>query len=229
MSPYRIILVEGMIGAGKSETAERLARSLRHRGRNASCFHEFAENHPIRTKAVDRLRSESPELQAHVATMPTQSGRYSLDQWSELVDRCRSEDSTAILESTFLQNSVLPLFLNEAPKKSVKRRFGDIVERVRDAPAILVLLEYSDVRSRLEGIHRERGEPWSSWNLRSAADLPWSRHRKLTGLDALVAFYTEWSSIVAELLREYPLPYLRIVDPHLDWSAANLRIEAQLA
>lgn len=229
MAPYRLILVEGMIGAGKSETAARLARSLRNRGRRASHFHEFAQDHPIRTKAVDHLRNESPESRARVAAVTMESDRYSLDQWSALVDGCRSDDSTVILESTFLQNSVLPLFLNNAPIRSLKRRFGDIVERVRDAPAILVLLEYSDVRLRLEGIHRERGEPWSSWNLRSVSDLPWSQRRKLTGFDALVTFYTEWSSIVADLLREYPLPCLRILDPHLDWWAANLRIEAQVA
>jgi len=47
MRMRRLILIEGMIGAGKSTMAERLAAMLTEEGRGVHAFHEFADNHPL--------------------------------------------------------------------------------------------------------------------------------------------------------------------------------------
>jgi len=52
----RLVLIEGMIGSGKSTTAVRAAAMLTARGASVRAFNEFAEDHPIRTRHVDLLR-----------------------------------------------------------------------------------------------------------------------------------------------------------------------------
>jgi thymidylate kinase len=52
----RLILIDGMIGAGKSTLAGDLERWLPGRGERARAYNEFAGDHPIRTQAIDRLR-----------------------------------------------------------------------------------------------------------------------------------------------------------------------------
>ena len=57
MAASRLILIEGMIGSGKTTTAERLRDWLSGRGENVRAFGEGAADHPIRTRRVDELLS----------------------------------------------------------------------------------------------------------------------------------------------------------------------------
>ena len=70
----RLILIEGMIGAGKSTMAARLAAMLTERGENVQVFNEFADDHPIRTRHVDLLRAAGPAL----------TSSYDACQWNAL-------------------------------------------------------------------------------------------------------------------------------------------------
>ena len=56
MDPARLILVEGMIGSGKT-TALGIGDCLAGRGEIARVFREAAVDHPIQTRAEDRLRA----------------------------------------------------------------------------------------------------------------------------------------------------------------------------
>jgi thymidylate kinase len=53
----RLVLIEGMIGAGKTTTARRVQTWLTSRGEDARAFDELAPDHPIRTRAADRVRA----------------------------------------------------------------------------------------------------------------------------------------------------------------------------
>src|SRR5215813_6641814 len=123
MRMRRLILIEGMIGAGKSTTAERLAAMLTGGGGDVHVFLEFADNHPIRTPGVDLVRTgaKAPE------------SMYDLGQWNALADRCTQGANTVIIESTFLQNSMMPLFVDDAPIAVVEELFAEITRRI--APA----------------------------------------------------------------------------------------------
>src|SRR6185295_19868134 len=110
MPARRLILIEGMIGAGKSTTAERLAARLTEDGDAVRAFNEFADDHPIRTRHVDFL----------LAAGPAPASAYDAGQWNALADRCARGADTVIIESTFLQNSVMPHFVDDAPVGVVK-------------------------------------------------------------------------------------------------------------
>ena len=79
MGAPRLILVEGMIGSGKTTTAGYLADWLSRRGEDVRAFDEGAADHPIRTRRVDELLA-APE--------PGDPGVYSAGQWRRLAERC---------------------------------------------------------------------------------------------------------------------------------------------
>ena len=107
MAASRLILIEGMIGSGKTTTAERLADWLSGRGEDVRAFDEGAADHPIRTRRVDELLG---------APAPGDPDAYSAGQWRRLAERCLRDGQTVILESIFLQNSVMPAFIDGAPR-----------------------------------------------------------------------------------------------------------------
>lgn len=218
----RLVLIEGMIGAGKTTTAAHVARWLVGQGDDARAFDEGAPDHPIPTRVVDLLLGTIAE------TDPVREDRYAIDRWADLARRCRHGRQTVILESTFLQNSVLPRFLEDAPIDEVRALFARIAARMAPADPLLVYLRPSDTARAVERTHQERGDPWASRNLAAASDYPWTRARGLSGLEAIIALYRAWEPVVDDLLHGAPFEKLLLVDPQDDWDAALGRIYAAL-
>ena len=213
----RLILVEGMIGSGKTTTAERLGDWLSGRGEDVRAFDEGAADHPIRTRRVDELLG---------APAPGDPDAYSASQWRRLAERCLRDGHTVILESIFLQNSVMPAFIDGAPAATVTEICAEIQRQAAPAEPFLVYLRPTDIAAAIARVHRARGEPWSSRNLAFVENSPWARRRNLRGRDAVVRLYQAWEPVVSQLYDRYPFGKLMVPDPQHDWPAALQTIRA---
>ena len=213
----RLILIEGMIGAGKSTTAERLGARLTEDGEDVRVFDEFANDHPIRTRQVDSL----------LGAGPAPASSYDAGQWNALADRCARGAHTIVVESTFLQNSVMPHFVDDAPLGVVKEAFADIAARIAPAAPLLAYLRPSDVAEAIRRVHAERGEPWSSRNYAFVSACPWARRRGLVGERAVIELYRAWEQVVDELLTT--VESMLILDPQRDWEDVLGRLYAAVS
>jgi len=206
----RLILVEGIIGSGKTTTAGHLAGWLSCRGADVRVFAEGAADHPIRNRRVDELLA---------APAPGDPGAYSAGQWRRLAERCLRDEQTIILESVFLQNSVMPAFIDDAPT-AVTDICAEIQQQAAPAEPFLVYLRPTDIAAAIARVHVARGEPWSSRNVVYVQDCPWARRRNLRGRDAVVRLYQAWDPVASELFDRYPFGKLMVPDPHHDWLAS---------
>jgi hypothetical protein len=226
----RLILIEGMIGAGKTATARLVETWLMSRGEDARAFQELAEDHPIRTRAVDQLREHYRQL----AEPPGPAGDggvadpgvYAAGQWLRLAERCRLSQQTVILESSFLQNSVMPAFVEGAPAETVREIFTMIEREAAAAEPLLIYLRPTDIASAIGRVHRERGEAWAAQNMAWVAARPWARSRNLGGREAVIRLYQAWEGVVDDLYGRYLFGKLMVTDPHQDWDTALARIYA---
>ena len=164
MAVPRLILIEGIIGSGKTTTAGHLADWLARRGEHVRAFDEGAADHPIRTRRVDELLA---------APAPGDPGVYSAAQWRRLAERCLRDQQTIICESVFLQNSVMPAFIDDAPVATVAEICTEIQRQAAPAEPFLVYLRPADVAAAIARVHQARGEPWSSRNVAYVQDCPW--------------------------------------------------------
>jgi hypothetical protein len=228
----RLVLIEGMIGSGKTSTAVGVGDWLASRGENARVFREGAADHPIRTRAEDRLRAAAGPRPAgppgSATGDPAEDGMsaYPLDQWRRLAERCLRGPQTVILEGSFLQNSVMPAFIDGAPARTVDGTFTQIVRQAAPAEPLLVYLRPADIEAAIARVHRDRGEPWSSRNVDFVENCAWARGRGLHGRDAVVGLYRAWEPVVTRLYRRYPFPKIMVTDPQQDWPETLARVRA---
>jgi hypothetical protein len=225
----RLILIEGMIGSGKTTTALRVGDWLAGQGHDVRVFREAAADHPIRTRAEDRLRA-APGSAADGRTGGSGSpGAYPDDQWRRLAERCLPGQPAIILEGSFLQNSVMPAFIDDAPSPAVDEIFSRIVRQAAPAEPLLVYLRPAGIGEAIARVHRVRGEPWSSGNVAFVENTPWARRRGLRGQDAVAGLYEAWEPVVTRLYSRYPFPKIMVTDPQHDWQAALARICAAVS
>ena len=149
---------------------------------------------------------------------------YAFGQWRQLAERCLRDRQTIILESSFLQNSVMPAFIDGAPVHTVKEIFTTIRLQAAPVEPLLVYLRPADIGAAIARIHRTRGQPWSSRNVAFVENSPWARRRNLHGHDAVVKLYQAWESIVTQLYSQYPFPKIMVTDPQHDWHMTLTRI-----
>ena len=234
MDAARLIVIEGMIGSGKTTTATAVGDWLAGRGENVRVFCEGAADHPIRTRAEDRLRAEAgPQApgpgragdgSAGDGGPDGRPGVYAPVQWRRLAERCLRGGQTIIIESSFLQNSVMPAFIDGAPARTVEEIFTQIVRQAAPARPLLVYLRPADIAAAIARVHRTRGDPWSSRNVAFVENSPWARRRSLRGQDAVVKLYQAWEPFVTQLYGRYPFPKIMVTDPQHDWQATLTRI-----
>ena len=206
-----------MIGSGKTATAGHLRDLLSGRGEDVRAYDEGAADHPIRTRRVDELVG---------APAPGDPGAYSASQWRRLAERCLRDGQTIILESIFLQNSVMPAFIDGAPASAVTEICAEIQRQAAPAKPFLVYLRPTDIAAAIARVHQARGEPWSSRNLAFVENSPWARRRHLRGREAVVRLYQAWEPVVSQLYDRYPFGKLMVLDPRHDWPAALQTIYA---
>jgi hypothetical protein len=149
---------------------------------------------------------------------------YAASQWRRLAERCLRDQQTVIAESSFLQNSVMPAFIEGAPARTVNEIFTGLVHQAAPAGPLLVYLRPADIAAAIARIHRTRGEPWSSRNVAFVENSPWARRRNLRGQDAVVKLYQAWEPVVTRLYGQCPFPKIMVTDPQHDWQATLARI-----
>src|SRR5437763_8033902 len=102
-----------MIGAGKSTLAGDLESWLTGRGERARAYNEFADDHPIRTQAIDRLRvafagGPDPAASAAAAAEPADftggPGGHPPGQWRARAQRRLSGPGAVSLGGPVLQD-----------------------------------------------------------------------------------------------------------------------------
>jgi hypothetical protein len=209
----RIILIEGFPGAGKSTTAQFLARLLARRGGRARWIYEGELLNPL------------------VPSVP--SGGYQsweqfvdlrVEQWRAFATAARGQDVTIIPESALLQLPVFTMLRRNVETSVIAGLVDRLVEAVAPLRPILVYLARRDPEAALRAIGEHRGLSWLLHNAATSEGFTFTQARGLTGFDGLFTYWRAHAELCDTIVEALDVPKLFLDVGPDGWAERRRRI-----
>ncbi|QSO55077.1 hypothetical protein JZ785_11360 [Alicyclobacillus curvatus] len=115
MSNFKLILVEGIPGSGKSTTAQYISRCLEQNGIPSEWFYEENSNHPV--YAFDSLESMSVLVRRLSEGQFDEVIEGALDYWERFALHVQRSGRVTVIDSCLFGYLTWSLFPNGADRK----------------------------------------------------------------------------------------------------------------
>ncbi|WP_233828742.1 hypothetical protein [Paraburkholderia sp. ZP32-5] len=106
---HRLVIIEGIMGSGKSTTMRFIARHLQDSGQSALPLHERAEPHPVR--ATDELEHW---FEPWRDTTPRDLADRALSRWTAFVEATQRDSSIPVMDGQLFHGDLTHLLLMDA-------------------------------------------------------------------------------------------------------------------
>jgi hypothetical protein len=219
----RLMIIEGIMGSGKSTTARWIAARLEAAGLRALAITERVEPHPVRgTDGLDHWFR--PWLDVTTEGLANRS----LAKWRSFVAEAQAAEITYTLDGQLFHGDLTNLFLMGATPTEIAKYCETVTEIARPLRPLLIYFFQADVERAIRTIAAERGEEWIKYQVDWKLQTPYSRRLGLSGLDGLVALYKDYRALTDELYTGLDLPKLAIDNSQQAWDTYYQQIHAQL-
>ena len=196
MKAHKLVLIDGLPGSGTSTIAHLLCLHLGRHGEGARWFWEMEAPHPI-VDFQDAIAGEA----LRPGFLETATAR-----WQALATGLACGDATAIVESTFLQSTVQPMFALDWDPARIAAHVAAAAQAVTPAAPILVLLHFDDVGAAFDEVSRVRGSWFPELIEAKVSATPYARRRGLSGRNGAVEYLRSYQALTTQIVAGLRLP-----------------------
>jgi hypothetical protein len=219
----RLVVIEGIMGSGKSTTARWLAARLEAAGLRALAITERFEPHPVRgTDGLDHW------FQPWLDVTAEGLAQRSLAKWRRFVADAQAAETIHTLDGQLFHGDLTNLFLMEATPTAIAKYCKTVGEIALPLAPVLIYFYQADVERAIRVIAAERGEEWVKYQVDWKLQAPYSRRLGLSGLDGLVALYKDYRALTDDLYSKLDFPKLAIDNSQQAWDTYYQQIHAHL-
>lgn len=202
MSPAsRLVLVEGLPGAGKSTTAHLMSLHLSRHGRPSRWYYEHQEPHPIFHYPDILAAIEGGEVRDEVFGQAP-------ERWRAFATGLAQRGEAAFVESAFLQLALHPMRLMDWSESRITDYVRGVAEAIRPASPLLVVLRHQDVPQAIATAAKWRGEWFLDFLMRTVAHSAYGRARGAEGIDAVNGYFTGYRDHIDRLVESIDIETL---------------------
>lgn len=220
---HRLVVVEGIMGSGKSTTMRFIAKHLQEAGRLALPVHERTDPHPVR--ATDELEHW---FEPWKDATPEELADRALAKWTAFVEYTASKAEIPVLDGQLFHGDLTHLLLMEADIALIAGYVHKLAAVIAPLNPFVLYLWQEDVEAAIRKVCAERGDAWIDYQVDWKLAAPYCRRRGYAGLDGLIALYRDYRSLTDDLFRELPLAKLAIENSGCDWPVYEKRILREL-
>ena len=208
-----MILIEGFPGAGKSTTAQFLARLLARRGARARWIYEGEVPNPL-VPTAPAAGYESWE----------QFADFRVRRWRAFAAAAGDHDVTIIPESALLQLPVFTMLRRNLAAAIIVGLVDRLVEAVAPLRPTLVYLARRDPEASLRALGESRGLSWLLHHAGSSDGYTFTQARGLSGFDGLFAYWRAHSVLCERIVEAIDVPKLVLDVISEGWTERRRRI-----
>ena len=145
----KLILFEGLPGAGKSTSTVQLGIHIQHRGITCRCFQEEDDPHPIACLDFE-IKGLSQKL---------------VPLWIDFTKQAVQEPIVTIIESRLWQNTALYMYMSENDVEDIVKLNQQVSQVLTPLSPVLFYLEQGNIEIALRRMYAIRGEKWMELSL----------------------------------------------------------------
>ena len=204
MIDTRLILIEGLPGAGKTTSAVHLGKYLQHQRIPCRWYLEEDDPHPINCAQLKlkHLEQKLPSL------------------WKVFVEQALQENIVTIIESRLWQNTALFMFMGEYPVDEIIRVYQLVWKELTPLSPTLIYHYQDNIEIALKRLYKLRGSDLVDKDIHFTSQYAWFRSRGLNDLSGWIQFFEEWQPVAEQLYLDWPFGKTKIRNPHDDWEQA---------
>lgn len=214
----KLVIVEGIMGSGKSTTTLNMAKRLEESGIPAIGITEGVAPHPIRFDWEEPW-DEMP---------PAKLAKASIGKWRSYVDSALSSQRVSIVDGQLFHGNLTSLLLLEADADLIFAVCQEIVGIIRPLGPLLIYFRQDDIDSAIRVVAAERGPAWVNYQVDWKLGSPYARRRSLAGLDGLIALYREYRTLTDRLFAVLDIPKISIESSRQEWATYEDTIDRAL-
>ena len=223
MLDTRLIIVEGVMGSGKSTMSKLIAQRLRHYRYKAKLVPESFRDHPV--SVTRTLTYWHQILVEHTFdTFITQSQH----NWNAFVSMARLTPSVSVFDGQFFHGDMTSLFIANASRIQLIQYIDSIVEIIQPLQPIFIYLYQADVAVGLKRTVPLRSKSWLRRQIEWKVDSPYGRERKYSGVEGWIQLYRDFRVLTDELYTRLSMPKIAIDNSAGVWSDYEAQIFAFL-
>jgi hypothetical protein len=204
----RLVIVEGIMGSGKSTTTLSIVHRLEASGIAAIGITEGVDPHPIRFD-WDLPWSEMP---------PAELAKSGVAKWRSFVASSLNVERISIVDGQLFHGGLTALLLLEADADTMATYCREIVAIIRPLRPLLIYFHQDDVESAIRLVSTQRGGQWVNYQVNWKLESPYAKRRGLAGLDGLIALYREYRALTDQLFADLDIPKIGIENSRQEWA-----------
>jgi thymidylate kinase len=208
MIDTKLILVEGIPGAGKTTITQHLGAYLQHRGIRCRWYLEEDHPHPIACHEM--------KLKDLAEALPP--------QWAAFVERASHAEMVTIIESRLWQNTLLFMFMDDYPLDEILACHQLVWKELQPLAPALIVLYHDDIEKAMHRLSTLRSPSMIEKDLEATRHYKWFQRRGLQGMDGWVQFFGAWQAVAERLYGDWPYWKTKIDNPHDDSERARQKV-----
>lgn len=220
---HGLVIIEGIMGSGKSTTMRFIAKALEDAGRPALAVHERADPHPVR--ATDELQHW---FEPWRESTTEQLASRALSRWRSFSEQVRLGPTVPVLDGQFFHGDLTNLFLMEASFDEIAAYCESLAHFIAPLHPLVVYLRQESVERAVRIVCAERGEAWVKYQVDWKLKGPYAVRRKLIGLEGLIALYQDYRLMTDVLFDRLMLDKIVIENSARDWAQYNQQVLERL-
>lgn len=209
MRDTRFIFVEGIMGSGKSTTAEFLTEQIRQYGFDARFLAEGPSieepEHPL------RVATEFPHPNGiWLDLMVEEFIERSLRKWHNFVKMAQQNTTVTVCDGLLFHGNMTDVLLMNAEPLALYQYVAQVIESLHSLNPVVIYFYHNDVAKAIRAICDERGSAWEAYQVNWKVASPYGMQRLLQGYDGLVQLYQDYRALCDDIFAQLRLPKLAI-------------------